>query len=123
MNPPRVPTPCAEDPDTWFPKGWGDQHREQIQNAQYGCSRCPITEQCLEEALTDGDEHGIRGGLTPNQRARIRGTARIRRKPAACGTIAGYSRHQRVHEPICPACRRAMRLYQEKWRAKGGAAA
>ncbi len=123
MLPPTVPTPCAEDPDTWFPAGWGPLYQDQISNAQYGCGRCPIIDECLEAALTDGDEHGIRGGLTPNRRSRIRGAGTVHRKPGACGTVAGYGRHRRKHEPCCPACVRAMRLYQRKWRAKGGAAA
>jgi DNA-binding CsgD family transcriptional regulator len=34
-----------------------------------------------------------------------------------CGTIAGYRRHQRQHEPACDDCREAMRLKSAARRA------
>mgnify|MGYP000853933905 CR=1 FL=1 len=32
------------------------------------CSTCPIRTRCLQEALERDDQHGIWGGLTPNER-------------------------------------------------------
>lgn len=35
------------------------------------CSRCPVREPCLEEALAHGDEHGIWGGTGREERRKI----------------------------------------------------
>ncbi|MGW5352233.1 WhiB family transcriptional regulator [Streptomyces sp. NPDC004031] len=61
---------CAgTDVDLWFPgagQGYG--------TAVWYCARCPVREACLDDALTTdrtGDSHGMRAGLTPNQRDAI----------------------------------------------------
>ena len=33
-----------------------------------GAATCPIRTRCLQEALERDDQHGIWGGLTPNER-------------------------------------------------------
>lgn len=36
------------------------------------CRRCEVSSECLSEAiLTNDNEYGIRGGLTPNERKRL----------------------------------------------------
>ena len=40
------------------------------------CQSCPVTDLCLADALHTRDQHGIRGGLTPNQRANRRRVTR-----------------------------------------------
>lgn len=37
------------------------------------CQRCPVREQCLRWALENGENHGVWGGMTPEQRKRFRG--------------------------------------------------
>lgn len=58
---------CAQtDPELWFPeKGATNPDAARI------CATCPVKQQCLEDALASGDPHGVRGGLSPNQRARL----------------------------------------------------
>ncbi|MFD6421064.1 WhiB family transcriptional regulator [Streptomyces sp. NPDC060198] len=66
---------CAQtDPEIFFPeKGHGDVARA----AKRICVGCPVRRACLAEALaTEGDltassRHGVLGGHTPQERARI----------------------------------------------------
>lgn len=53
-------------PDPWFPDS-----AEGYQHAKVFCLGCPVTAECLENALTGGEEHGIWGGTTPTERRRI----------------------------------------------------
>jgi len=46
------------------------------------CERCPVRSACAEDALTRGDTHGIRGGLTPTELVRER-RRRQRQRSAA----------------------------------------
>jgi hypothetical protein len=45
------------------------------------CRRCPVRSQCLDDALKFGefDDHGIRAGLTPAQRHKLRSGKPMRR--------------------------------------------
>ncbi|MDP6480969.1 MAG: WhiB family transcriptional regulator [Acidimicrobiales bacterium] len=67
---------CADtDPAHFFPSdGVG------VELAKKTCAGCPVTEQCLEYALTNRVEHGVWGGCSERQRRRIR---RQRREVAA----------------------------------------
>lgn len=57
---------CAQaDPDAWFPeKGKNCAAVRRI------CFRCPVRAQCLNYGLDE--EHGIWGGLTRDERRRLR---------------------------------------------------
>jgi WhiB family transcriptional regulator, redox-sensing transcriptional regulator len=60
------------DPDLFFPgKGEGDEAAKQV------CAACPVTGECLEFALATmphaSMDFGVYGGLTPTERARLRG--------------------------------------------------
>jgi WhiB family transcriptional regulator, redox-sensing transcriptional regulator len=62
----------APDPDAFFPgKGEDDEAAKQV------CAGCPVTSQCLEFALQTmphpSMDFGVYGGLTPTERARLRG--------------------------------------------------
>jgi hypothetical protein len=37
------------------------------------------------------------------------------RKPAECGTLGGYGRHQREKTEVCPRCAEANRVYKREW--------
>jgi len=55
------------DPDTFFPeKGRGSRAAKNV------CTGCPVKGQCLEFALVNGLTHGVWGGLTGPQRARLK---------------------------------------------------
>ncbi|ASO21060.1 WhiB family redox-sensing transcriptional regulator [Actinoalloteichus hoggarensis] len=55
------------DPEVFFPVSFRG-----VQNAKQICGRCPITEQCLTWALTTGEDHGIWGGTTSEERRALR---------------------------------------------------
>lgn len=61
---------CRElgDPDFWFP-----QKGESTAIARRICGQCPVSEQCLEEALATGPHHGIWGGTSERERRRMHG--------------------------------------------------
>lgn len=70
------PPPCVEvnDPELFFPVGFGDEHNWQIRQAKSVCRKCPITTKmaCLEFALETNDQHGILAEKTPAEREVIR---------------------------------------------------
>lgn len=58
---------CAEtNPEAFFPEQGGN-----TAEAKKLCAKCPVMDQCREEALANDERYGIWGGLTPNDRARI----------------------------------------------------
>jgi WhiB family redox-sensing transcriptional regulator len=52
-----------EDPDLFHPSS-----PAQAEAAKLVCRRCPVRSECLDNALAEGDEHAIRGGLTRAER-------------------------------------------------------
>lgn len=68
----------GHNPETWFPDGYTARYTTRIQRAKHVCWACPVRIACLDDALDrEGDaaarhRHGIRGGLDPEQRWRIR---------------------------------------------------
>lgn len=63
-----------EDPELFHPTGEGAVAILQIERAKAICSRCPVIEECLEDALRvegcsrPGARHDVRGGLTGKER-------------------------------------------------------
>ena len=59
---------CAEtDPDLWFPeKGGGTRAAKAV------CRSCGVRNLCLTYALETGQTHGIWGGMSPEERQRLR---------------------------------------------------
>jgi WhiB family transcriptional regulator, redox-sensing transcriptional regulator len=61
-----------EDPELFFPIGTTGSALRQIEQAKAVCRRCPVVQQCLAWALTSGQDAGIWGGLTPEERRELR---------------------------------------------------
>lgn len=55
-----------EDTELFFPLGTASEAA--IAMAKAVCRRCPVRDECLTWALESGEEHGIWGGLTENER-------------------------------------------------------
>jgi WhiB family redox-sensing transcriptional regulator len=55
------------DPELFFPEQGGT-----AAPAKRICASCPVRAACLADALATRDEHGIRGGTTPQERQRLR---------------------------------------------------
>ena len=53
------------DPEVWFPSR-SDWHI--AQHAKQICQGCPVRGECLDQALAEGYQHGIWGGLTADER-------------------------------------------------------
>ena len=68
----------GEDLDTFFPVGDSGPALWQIARAQSICAGCPVREQCLDYALSTGQDHGIWGGLTAQERRELRREGRAR---------------------------------------------
>ncbi len=62
----------VEYPEIWFPIGEkGALVADQIRRAKVVCRRCPVTRECLDQALRRGEDDGIWGGLTPGERREL----------------------------------------------------
>src|SRR3954454_11735398 len=72
-----------EDPELFFPIGNTGPALLQIEEARTVCQRCDVTEQCLAWALESGQDAGVWGGLSEDERRALkRRTARTRARTA-----------------------------------------
>lgn len=60
-----------EDPELFFPVGTAGPARLQAEQAKAVCRRCQVTAECLTWAVRTGQQHGIWGGTTAEERRRI----------------------------------------------------
>lgn len=59
---------CAQtDPEAFFPEK-GDSNRD----AKRICARCDVKAECLEWALDNDERYGVWGGLSENERKKLR---------------------------------------------------
>ena len=64
---------CGDaDPELFFPDGDIRSARYQAKAAKLICRGCPVSASCLNWALASGHEHGIWGGLTEDERRKLR---------------------------------------------------
>ncbi len=57
-----------EDPELFFPIGTSGPAAVQVQEAKVVCQRCSVTEACLEWALESGQDSGVWGGTSEDER-------------------------------------------------------
>lgn len=57
-----------EEPDLFFPAGNTGPYVLQIEEAKAVCRRCPVMDQCLQWALDTGQDSGVWGGLSEDER-------------------------------------------------------
>lgn len=62
----------SEDPELFFPVGDTGPALLQIAKAKAVCRRCPVQAQCLNWALTSGQDAGVWGGLSETERRAVR---------------------------------------------------
>jgi WhiB family transcriptional regulator, redox-sensing transcriptional regulator len=66
-----------EDPELFFPIGNSGPALLQIAEAKTVCRRCPVVSRCLAWALENGEDTGVWGGMSEDERrAAKRRTAR-----------------------------------------------
>ena len=76
----RAVAACREaDPDLFFPVGTTGAALRQIETAKAVCRSCPSLDACLEFALTTGQDAGVWGATSEEERRAIR---RARRRAA-----------------------------------------
>ena len=69
----RYEAACRDvDPELFFPDGDIRSARAQVKTAKLICRGCPVSATCLSWALAMGHEDGIWGGLTEDERRRLR---------------------------------------------------
>ena len=70
----------TEDPEPFFPIGNSGPAIAQVEQAKRVCNRCAVQDICLKWALDTGQDAGVWGGLSEEERRSLkRRTARARR--------------------------------------------
>jgi WhiB family redox-sensing transcriptional regulator len=59
-------------PELFFPIGTTGVALDQIDSAKRVCTQCPVASECLDFALATNQEAGVWGGLTEEERRRLR---------------------------------------------------
>lgn len=57
-----------EDPELFFPIGVTGPALAQVEEAKKVCMRCDVRSECLQWALDNGQDHGVWGGLSEDER-------------------------------------------------------
>jgi len=57
-----------EDPELFFPVGNTGPALRQAEEAKEVCRRCSVTEKCLQWALDTGQDAGVWGGMSEDER-------------------------------------------------------
>jgi WhiB family redox-sensing transcriptional regulator len=71
-----------EDPELFFPVGSTGPALLQIEDAKEVCRRCEVVDACLRWALETGQDAGVWGGMSEDERRSIRKAAKSRRSAA-----------------------------------------
>jgi WhiB family transcriptional regulator, redox-sensing transcriptional regulator len=73
-----------EDPELFFPVGTSGPALSQVAEAKAVCTRCPVTASCLAWALESGQDAGVWGGMSEDERRALkRRNARTRARSNA----------------------------------------
>lgn len=75
-------TPCTNYPDLFFGDVMPGSAHTDIRAAKKMCQQCPITNDCLEYAIAAKEEWGVWGGMTYQERKRLRKSNGSTRKTA-----------------------------------------
>ena len=95
--------------------GFSQEQRDNLQRAKQICKECPVKQECLDFALVTGEDVGIWGGMTYNERKVYK---RPRRHPNECPnghdkTVVGVN-----PQGDCRECRRQIDArYRKRRRA------
>ena len=68
-----------EDPELFFPIGTAGPAAVQVEEAKLVCRRCPVVADCLTWALESGQDSGVWGATSEDERRLLaRGSIRLR---------------------------------------------
>ena len=62
----------GQDPELFFPTGTTGPARLQIEEAKQVCRSCDVREKCLNWALEAGQDHGVWGGMSEDERRALK---------------------------------------------------
>jgi WhiB family redox-sensing transcriptional regulator len=90
------------DPDLFFPITSSGPSPPQIAQAKAVCARCPVRIKCLSYALNTGQNTGVWGGTTPEERREIRAhtTSSTASRVRASAHDEGESDHGTSHQKL-----------------------
>jgi len=74
-----------EDPELFFPVGTTGPAAAQLAAAKAICMQCPVKMECLEWAMATGQDAGVWGGLSEDERRALR---RARRRSETSRLVA-----------------------------------
>lgn len=94
----------SEDPDLFFPLGSTGVWLAVIEEAKAVCRRCPSQPSCLQWALETGQDAGVWGGLSEDERRSLKRRAAVR-----AISVDDYAGTPRTHLPT------AGRTFQQIW--------
>lgn len=83
-----------EDPELFFPLGHSGTWLHVIDEAKAVCHRCPVRENCLQWALETGEQIGVYGGLTEQERRALK------RRPARPISVDDYTGTSDARQPV-----------------------
>ncbi len=67
-----------EDPELFFPIGTSGPAAVQVEQAKVVCRRCPVVHDCLDWAMDSGQDSGVWGGTSEEERRALkRRSARV----------------------------------------------
>lgn len=95
---------------------WHSDRAEAKHHALSICATCPVRRECLDDALSEKFQYGIRGGMTADDRKALLQKTRGTKPLQPCGTQSAYTRHVRRREPIDDACRAAHTAHRKALR-------
>jgi WhiB family transcriptional regulator, redox-sensing transcriptional regulator len=84
---------CREvDPELFFPIGNSGPALLQIEEAKQVCRRCSVMEECLRWAIDSGQDAGVWGGMSEDERRALkRRTIRLRARAHVLPAVTGSS--------------------------------
>ena len=62
----------SHDPELFFPIGDSGPAVDQVEAAKAVCRTCPVIKECLEWALDTGQDAGVWGGMSEQERLALR---------------------------------------------------
>lgn len=93
-----------EDPELFFPVGNSGPALAQIADAKLVCNRCPVTTECLSWALNTGQDSGVWGGMSEDERRALK--RRNARTKALIGSTSDFGSDSSGSSPGDGASRR-----------------
>ena len=84
-----------EDPELFFPIGTSGPALLQVEQAKAVCRRCSVTDECLQWALESGQDAGVWGGMSEEERRAVKRRGGLR----VCALTPPESPYSTLYRP------------------------